>query len=735
MHWNAFAVGPLLCGALAFAVAGLIWSGQVRARAAPGPTYAPVASCVGFWSLAVALLSCIDEAPAGVFVTRLTLTAIIAAGFFAMRFALHFVRAARRRLWLGLSIAAFVIGVAQVWLDPALVVGVYFPSWGGVYPRLGERWWLMFALALGGVVGPALLILRLRLGLPPSRRRRQADYIIIAYGAAAMGGVDVLATLGVDMPPITWATATVSVLTFYYAMARWRLLDVRTAVHRTLFWGIVVAATIIPLYALAVATQGWAGWQAPWPRAIAVVVLMLGLVLWVARLSPLVQGFIARGAERQVHICGIFAVRAAEVASPSELPPLVDDALEELSGMRCRAVALHIDAGGQRVEMVLPEGAPPPPVSLELGVPREPCARGELEPEVFAADRDAAALLDAYDADALLPLRHGDAVVGVIAARGHGRRVLMLDERTRDGLARLADRAAVGFINAALEEALARRSARLAEEVAERTRELAQAVDDLKAAQAQLVQAERQSSLGVLVAGVSHEINNALNFIFGNLPVLAKYVDDYADLLARASAAGAGPRPETLRRAEDARQKLPGMLAGIEEAAHRARAIVGDLRRFARADDAERRATDIREGLESTLNLLGPELDGRVEVRCELAPDLPAVDGYPAALNHVFLNVLLNASQAVGAGGRITVRARRAGDGRVEIAITDTGAGVPDDARERVFEPFYTTRPGAAGLGLTVSRQIIARHGGAISIGRDPEVGGARVTMVLPAAV
>src|SRR5207244_2151961 len=134
-------------------------------------------------------------------------------------------------------------------------------------------------------------------------------------------------------------------------------------------------------------------------------------------------------------------------------------------------------------------------------------------------------------ADAVLPLRHQGQVVGVLLARG-GRANKSFDEVARESLANLAGRAAVAFINAALEQALEQRSQHLEQEVEERTRALALAVEDLKSAQAQLVQAERQSSLGVLVAGVSHEINNALNFISGNLPMMERYADDFADFYA-----------------------------------------------------------------------------------------------------------------------------------------------------------------------------------------------------------
>jgi two-component system NtrC family sensor kinase len=126
-------------------------------------------------------------------------------------------------------------------------------------------------------------------------------------------------------------------------------------------------------------------------------------------------------------------------------------------------------------------------------------------------------------------------------------------------------------------------------------------------------------------------------------------------------------------------------------------------------------------------------------VERRIATHLPTVLGWPSALNQVFLNVLLNAAQAISGRGRILVEAGPSpcpGPGEAEtqlaIAISDSGPGVPERERERVFEAFYTTRPRAAGLGLAVSRQIVDRHGGSISLEGDPEMGGARVTIRLP---
>ncbi len=738
--WNPFAVPPLACFLLAAAISLLIVASRrvPGARREPGPTYAPVAFAAGVWSLGIALLACCHDREVALLIGRFSATVVLVIGAFAMRYVSWFARSPHRRSWMIVSVSVTALGIALVWLDPGVMSRVRLAPWGGLYPLLGPHGWTFFVLSCLGVAGPGLMAARLWWTSPPSRRRRQAGYIALGYVVTLAGAIDMVGVTGGDMPPLAWITTTASIIVFYYASVRWRLVDTRTALHKTLIVTLVTLATFAPSYALALVTQDWAGWRQPVPRAFAVGFAMGLLLLWIARVEPFVVALFRRRAARNTAMVSQFATESAGERRPESLMPLVDRALAAIAGLRLHAVVLDVDLGGQRLELRLPEGTRAPLVALELAAPLEPVARGEIDLDAAgAASAPAAQILDAWQADAVLPLRHQGNVVGILLARG-GSPGKSFDEVTREGLVQLGDRVAVAFINAALEQALERRSQDLEQEVADRTRALALAVEDLKYAQAQLVQAERQSSLGVLVAGVSHEINNALNFISGNLPMMERYADDFAELYARGEAAGARPRGEAIRRAREARSTLPGLLAAMQGAAERARCIVGDLRRFARRDDDERRLLDVRDGLESTLNLLGPELVGRIEVERRFAAALPTVSGWPSALNHVFLNVLLNAAQSIAGPGRIVVAAENvpvaANDdpARVVVTISDSGAGVPAIDAERVFQAFFTTRARAAGLGLAVSRQIVDRHGGTIGVTDDPELGGAKVTILLP---
>jgi signal transduction histidine kinase len=281
-----------------------------------------------------------------------------------------------------------------------------------------------------------------------------------------------------------------------------------------------------------------------------------------------------------------------------------------------------------------------------------------------------------------------------------------------------------------------RRSQGLEAEVAQRTIELAHALEELKHAQARMVHAERMSALGVLVAGVSHEINNALNFIYGNLPTLRDYVAVFDRLLAayaaRLSDGGAVVLGELSSEVVRARTELPRTAGVISEGAEKARRIVDDLRRFARRDDSARGRVALSDGLEGALQVLLPRLPPGVTVTRRFASDLAPVECDPAQLNQLWMAILLNAAQAVDKVGTIVLTAANSPAGFVTVSVGDSGPGISADLLPRVFEPFVTTRPGeASGLGLAMAREIAERHHGRIEVACPPG-GGTVVTVVLP---
>jgi len=290
----------------------------------------------------------------------------------------------------------------------------------------------------------------------------------------------------------------------------------------------------------------------------------------------------------------------------------------------------------------------------------------------------------------------------------------------------LAHEAAIALENARSYEALVALNARLEERVRERSvqleganRELAEAYAELKNAEVQLVQSEKMASLGRLVAGVAHEINNPVSFIATSV----------APLQRRLETAAADAPAEVAKLLADAREIVAVMARGAERTA----AIVKDLRSFSRLGEATRKPVDLHEGLEVSLRLLEPRWRDRIAIHRDYGP-LPPVECDPGQLNQVFMNVLANACDAIADQGNLWLTTRAQSDS-VRIGIRDDGAGMAPEVVGRIFDPFFTTKDVGAGtgLGLAISHGVVAAHGGRIEVESAPGKG-ATFRIILPVA-
>ncbi|KVP82817.1 histidine kinase [Burkholderia ubonensis] len=302
---------------------------------------------------------------------------------------------------------------------------------------------------------------------------------------------------------------------------------------------------------------------------------------------------------------------------------------------------------------------------------------------------------------------------------------------------------------AELEQALRRYE--LTTETLQRTRaHMAREIEERKAAQArleqekdeqrrllheleethvQLLQSEKLASIGQLAAGVAHEINNPIGFVSANLNTLKTWVRGLLDVVAAHEAALPRHDAETrvalaaAGRAADIdyiRGEIATLIDESIDGTMRVRRIVQDLRDFSRPGSDEWSVVDIHAGLESTLNVVHNELKYKADVVREYG-DVPHVECLPSQLNQVFMNLLVNAAQAIPGRGVITIRTTSDGD-HVTIAISDTGKGMPPDVMRRIFDPFFTTKPvgQGTGLGLSVSHGIVERHRGVIDVTSEP---------------
>jgi len=271
--------------------------------------------------------------------------------------------------------------------------------------------------------------------------------------------------------------------------------------------------------------------------------------------------------------------------------------------------------------------------------------------------------------------------------------------------------------------------------------ELETALRELRDTQTMLVHSEKMNALGQMVAGVAHEINNPMSFVNSNLHSLRTSVADFfaaynkLETLLGAQGVPIGEAARAIRKEAD----LDFLRDDIEDAIHdsltglsRVKHIVHALRTFSRLDEADAKESDLRENIDSTLALMRAELRDRVEVVIDFE-DMQPIYCRPAELNQVFLNIILNAVQAIEGKGRLTIRARDRGD-QVVIQFIDTGKGMTPDVISQVFNPFFTTKPvgQGTGLGLSIAYKIITnRHGGSITVDSTPGQG-STFTITLP---
>lgn len=268
--------------------------------------------------------------------------------------------------------------------------------------------------------------------------------------------------------------------------------------------------------------------------------------------------------------------------------------------------------------------------------------------------------------------------------------------------------------------------------------ELESANKELREAQTKLVHSAKMISLGQLVAGVAHELNNPIGFINSNMTHLQDYADKLIELVDVAE-----KNPEQLKNKkqevdfEYIQKDLPKLVSSCQEGARRTKDIVLGLRNFSRLEEAKLQEVDIHQSLETTLNLLQGEIKNRIQIHKQYE-QLPLVHCYGSQINQVLMNILSNAVHAIDGNGHIWISTQPLKSsvdrkGKIQISIQDSGKGMNQDTLEKIFDPFFTTKGvgQGTGLGLSISYGIIQNHGGEITVRSEVGVG-TEFTIVLP---
>ena len=266
----------------------------------------------------------------------------------------------------------------------------------------------------------------------------------------------------------------------------------------------------------------------------------------------------------------------------------------------------------------------------------------------------------------------------------------------------------------------------LENKVSERTQQLNNAYKELQSTQAMMVHSEKMKSLGELVAGITHEINNPINFIYGNLIHLTNYTNDLIMLIDKYGEYETDlleAHKKEIQKIKDdidlafLKEDLGLLIQSCREGTERTKNIILDLKNFSRMEERVLSSIDITKEIDTTLNILHSKYKNRIEIHKEYEEGLPLVESYGGQLNQVFMNILDNAFYAIPDKGDVYIRTRRL-DNNVIIEIEDNGRGMDSEVANKIFDPFFTTKPvgQGTGLGMSISYRVIKEHNGDIKL-------------------
>ena len=502
-----------------------------------------------------------------------------------------------------------------------------------------------------------------------------------------------------------------------YGMVRGQLFEFRLAAKSSAAYGAAtLAITGIFAFIITFADELVARYGVN-ERSVQVVLLFLAILAFNPlreRMQGLVDNFFDRDRSRYRLAVREISEAMVSMLSMREIGDRILVALTDTMGIS-RAMVLLFDEGDKVLRASAWRGdwdqddigteiPSEHPLWKHLWMRREELTRSDFDDDPDSEKRESCwDIYDTLEVELLVPILFGVDLLGVIAVgrKLSGERIGTDD---RQLLRTLANQSSIAIENAKAFDEIAKLNESLEGRVEQRTRELQET-------QNQLMQGEKMKSLGQLVAGVAHELNNPIGFVHANLQLL----DEYIEKLVVAQESGVDAT-----RYRDAITKL---LSRSREGTERVKKIVQDLRTFSRMDQADLQMAQLTDEIDRTLALMEPRFKGNIEVVREYK-SLPDVSCYPGQLNQVFLNLLMNACDVLEEGGTITIRSEPIEEG-VRIEFEDSGPGISAEVQRRIFDPFFTTKEvgKGTGLGLSLSHGIVERHGGTIAIRSQPGEG------------
>jgi signal transduction histidine kinase len=630
----------------------------------------------------------------------------------------------RRMAWIGAAVSSLISLVTPLVIEGAR------PYPYGYAGSSGPVYGVVLAVMLLALAMPILMFRALAL----ERRaleRRQLQLLLLAALFSSFAFVDALPVIDVAAPPFGWLPMTIAAGTLLTAIVRHRLLDIRLTLRRSLLWIALTVVSSIPFVLASVWAVPRLSPERPFEPALFFAGLLIAMRAWLVWAQPRIDLVVGRRTRDIDSELLRLTNRAATLKTSEELGRAVDAFLAALD-RRLAALVVMDERGRPRVALSAWGQVPAPsrnsPLLTELAHCKGLIGRDHSGPARIEVDRACVR----WNAEFLGPLvTEGDQLLGVIAVsprQGGG----ISDAVELEALERLCVTVTAALAGARLYQRLHALSMELEQKAAARSESLAKTLRDLRGAEKRLVESEKLSSLGQIVAGVAADLNDQVRAAFelvsrlrGDVGVLFSAAEQ-----ARVADARATGVPDA--RFDDILRDVGPLLDAVSEGARRALAIASDLSGFAsaevpdeqsRAGEDKRRPAHLAALIDSTLTLVTGHL-AEVAVVRDYDEHLPAIPVETGPLGQVILNLILNATQAMKGSGTLTLSTRKL-EGQAELAVADTGPGISPEVLPRIFEPFFSTKGPTVGtgLGLSISYGIVKRHGGRILVESTPGAG------------
>jgi two-component system, NtrC family, sensor kinase len=681
---SAYSVPTLLTAILSFVLGLFVLARNKKSRL--NVIFASWCFLTAYWQTCWTLLFNVEDARIAALLARLGYSGIIFIPFVFFHFVCEFANVERSRRLARLNYVLGSVFFLATWISNDFVDGVYKYSWG-FYPRAG----ILHPFYL------ALLVIMLLTGLRDLVRYKeklldqpvklnQVHYVISSTLIYSLAGIDFLANYGVRYYPMGLVFTNIHAGIIAYAIIQYRLLDINVIIKRSVIYAVILLAMLVPCYLIVVGAQELAFGTIDYTFSL----ITLSLLITVAFFFPKLRFKTEYALERALFKKRL-DYRETLLRSSREMVSVVD--LKELSNRLVQTVGRAL--GIQKVSLFLLDEAKS---VFTLAASREteggtdiaviskmdPIVRGLVEarqaivreevatPTHEPGSQATAATMLQLGAEISVPIMSKEKLIGILNL-GHKEEREIYSHEDLELLATLANQAAIAIENARLYE-------------------------NLKQSQETLRRADRLSSLGLLTAGLAHEIRN---------PLVA--IRTFTQLL-----------PERYQDAEF-REGFQGL--ALKEV-DRICGLINDLLSFARPSRPNVAEENVNDVVDSIARILETEAKEKgIEIKRDFAPDLPRIWIDREQMKQVFMNLILNAIQAMRDGGTLFISTRpyskdESGESGqfLQVEIRDTGVGIPEENLQHIFDPFFTNKEEGSGLGLSISHQIVQEHGGYIVV-------------------